>query len=249
MPRTARLVLPGLPHHVTQRGNNSQDVFFTDDDRNLYLRFLAEQFEAHRVRLVAWCLMSNHIHLVAIPAAADGLEAAIGRTHWRFSQAINRLLGRSGHLWQGRFLSCPLDEAHAYAAARYVERNPVRARIVRHAERYPWSSAEAHCCGRDRRGLVDAARWATRHPPEVWRTLLREPDDERLVESLRKATRNGRPLASDSFVSKLETRLGRRLRALPRGRPRKEPDGAAAQSTRKSTRKSTSKSTKGRRGA
>lgn len=114
-----------------------------------------------------------------------------------------------------------MDEAHTYAAVRYVERNPVRARIVRHAERYPWSSAEAHCTGHDRRGLVDAARWARRHPPKVWQAILRQPDDEKLVEGLRRASRTGRPLASDSFLSKLETAIGRRLRPLPRGRPRK----------------------------
>lgn len=121
---------------------------------------------------------------------------------------------------QGRFFSSPMDEAHACAAVRYVERNPVRARIVRHAERHPWSSAEAHCTGHDRRGLVDAARWGRRHPPEVWRAILRQPDDERFVEGLRSSARTGRPLASDSFLSKLETAIGRRLRPLQRGRPR-----------------------------
>ena len=221
MPRAARLVLPGLPHHVTQRGNNRQDVFFTDDDRELYLRLLAEQTQLHRVRLVAWCLMTNHVHLVLVPTDPAGLESAVGRTHWRYSQTINRLHGRSGHLWQGRFFSSPMDEAHAYAAVRHLERNPVRARIVRHAERSPWSSAEAHCTGHDRRGLVDAARWARRHPPEAWRAILRRPDDDAIVEALRKAARNGRPLASDSFLARLETAVGRRLRPLPRGRPRK----------------------------
>ena len=168
--------------------------------------------------------MTNHIHLVVIPSNADGLENAVGRTHWKYAQAINRLHGRSGHLWQGRFFSAPLDETHAYAAVRYVERNPVRAKMVRFAERYPWSSAEAHCSGLDRRKLVDTDRWAARHPPEVWKALLREPPEpehERIVEGLRKATRAGRPLASDSFIAKLETRVGRRLRPMPRGRPRK----------------------------
>ncbi len=144
MPRTARLVLPELPHHLTQRGNNRQDVFFTDDDRELCLRILAERTHLHRIRLVAWCLMSNHIHLVLVPTDPAGLENAFGRTHWRCSQTINLLHGRSGHLWKGRFVSSPTDEAHACAAVRSVERNPVRARIVRakpSALRGPWSSA------------------------------------------------------------------------------------------------------------
>lgn len=98
MPRTARLVLPELPHHVTQRGNNRQDVFFTDDDRELSLRLLAEQAHLHRVRLVAWCLMTNHIHLVLVPTDPERLENAVGRTHWRYDQAINGVHGRSGHL-------------------------------------------------------------------------------------------------------------------------------------------------------
>ena len=225
MPRLSRTVFAGLPHHITQRGNRREDIFFAGEDRAVYLSWLKEYAEVHDVEILAYCLITNHIHLVVIPSHADGLENAVGRTHWKYAQAINRLHGRSGHLWQGRFFSAQLDETHAYAAVRYVERNPVRAKMVRFAERYPWSSAEAHCSGLDRRKLIDTDRWAARHPPEVWKALLREPPEpehERIVESLRKATRAGRPLASDSFIAKLETRVGRRLRPMPRGRPRKE---------------------------
>lgn len=231
MPRIARVVVPGLAHHVTQWGNNRQDVFLADDDRRFYLRTLGEQARLHGVDIVAYCLMTNHVHLVVVPGDAAGLELAVGRTHWRFTQAINRIHGRSGHLWQGRFFSCPLDDEHALAAVRYVERNPVRARIVRLAERYPWSTAAAHCgVARPRSDApaIAATAWLRRYPPAKWQRMLREPDDEAIVERLRAATRTGRPAATDSILSKLETKLNRRLRALPRGRPPKTPAKAPA---------------------
>ncbi len=109
MPRVARIVIPGCPHHITQRGNNRQDVFFVDEDRDAYLRMLGEQAERFGVRVEAYCLMSNHVHLVATPRHADSLAKAIGRTHWLYTQYVNRLHGRSGHLWQNRFFSCALS--------------------------------------------------------------------------------------------------------------------------------------------
>jgi len=128
MPRVARVVIPNLAHHLTQRGNNRQAVFFTDDDRRFYLDLLGDMARAEGVEIVAWCLMTNHGHLIAVPAEPAALERAVGQTHWRYAQAINRLHVRSGHLWQGRFFSCPLDDEHLVAAVRYVERNPVRGR-------------------------------------------------------------------------------------------------------------------------
>jgi len=135
MPRHARIVIPGLSHHITQRGNNRQDVFFVDDDRVAYLDLLREQCLKHRVRVLGYCLMTNHIHLIATPAHEDSLNLAIGRTHFLYTQLINRLHDRSGHLWQGRFHSCLMDGAYTLAAMRYVERNPVRAKMTR----APWT--------------------------------------------------------------------------------------------------------------
>jgi putative transposase len=129
MPRVARVVIPGVPHHVTQRGNNRQDVFYTDDDRRHYLRLLGEQ--SHRV--LGYCLITNHVHLVVVPEHENSLARAIGRTHYLYTLYINRMHSRSGHLWQNRFFSCGLDEKHAYCALRYVELNPVRARIKQRA--------------------------------------------------------------------------------------------------------------------
>jgi len=207
---------------VTQRGNNRQDVFFVDDDRRAYLAMLGRQSEKFGLRVLGYCLMTNHVHLIAVPQREESLAKAVGRTHFAYTQYVNRLHGRSGHLWQNRFHSCALDDEHYWAAMRYVERNPVRAGLVRRAWRYPWSSAAAHCGGRDDTGLLDLDAWAEESVGWDWRAALREPQDERIVAALRLGTSRGRPLGSDSFISKLEHLVGRRLRPLPVGRPRKK---------------------------
>ncbi len=225
MARTARIVAPGLPHHIIQRGNNRQDVFFTDDDRGFYLKTLAEQSERFGLEVLGYCLMTNHVHLIASPGEAASLANAIGLTHFRYTQYVNRLHGRSGHLWQNRFYSCPLDNRHLLTAMRYIERNPIRAGMVRAAWRYPWSSAAAHCADTEgSSNLIDASGWRRRWPPETWRSILRDSDDEESAEELCRNTFNGRPLGGDSFIARLETKLNRRLRPRPVGRPRKKRD-------------------------
>ena len=124
----------GCGHHITQRGNNRADVFLVDDDRRVYLELLREQAKKYGLEVVGYCLLSNHVHLVAIPHGEEALAQAVGRTHFRYSQYVNRLHGRSGHLWQGRFHSCALDERHFWQALKYVELNSVRARLCRK----PW---------------------------------------------------------------------------------------------------------------
>ncbi len=163
------------------------------------------------------------MHLILTPPSEHALAATVGRTHFRYSQYINRLHGRSGHLWQGRFCSTALDQEHFWWALRYVERNPVRARVVRQAWRYRWSSAAAHVGETPSDELIDLRAWRRRSAGLDWRALLCEPEDELAVHRLRSSTHTGRPLGSDSFVAKLERRLGRRLRPLPVGRPRKRP--------------------------
>ena len=222
MPRVARVVAPGIPHHVTQRGNNRQDVFFTDDDRRFYLETLKEQSERYRLEVWGYCLMTNHVHLVVTPAGADSLANAIGRTNFQYTRYINRFHGRSGHLWQNRFFSCPTDGDHFLAAVRYAECNPRRARMVRLPWRYRWSSAAAHCGQGDPSGLLDVRKWRKIMRAAQWRKLLVEAQEEQEVELIRKRTFTGRPLGSDRFIAKLETRLNRRLRANPLGRPAKK---------------------------
>ena len=230
MPRIARIVIPDVPYHVTQRGNNRQDVFFTDDDRRVYLEFLRDYSRQFDLRLLGWCLMTNHVHLVAVPGRDDSLALAIGRTDLRYTQYVNRLHRRSGHLWQNRFYSCALDERHAVAALRYIEQNParqgaagaspVRARLCRVPWSYDWSSAAAHVGEGDPWELLDLAAWRRDWTGEEWKRMLREGLDAKEMGALRRHTSRGRPLGSDSFVSQIESLIGRRVRALPSGRPK-----------------------------
>lgn len=224
MPRVARIVIPGYPHHVTQRGNNRQDVFFTDDDRRLYLSLLQEHAEAYGLGLLGYCLMTNHVHLIATPRDPHSLAKALGRTHHRYTQYINRLHGRSGHLWQNRFYSCALDELHLWRALAYVERNPVRAGWVRRAWTYAWSSAAAHTGKAAAPPWLDMGLWTQTWQPAGWEQILRDREDEAMLGRIRLNTHRGRPLATDRVLAKLEHLLGRRLRSLPVGRPKKRQD-------------------------
>ena len=227
MPRVARIVVAGQPHHIVQRGNNRQDVFFVDDDRRVYLELLREHGRRFGFKVLGYCLMTNHVHIIGTPLREDSLAKSIGRTHFRYTQYINRMHGRSGHLWQNRFFSCTLDEVHCWRTMAYVERNPVRAKIVRKAWRFPWSSACAHIGQPDHAGqtdpsdLLDMAWWRREWGPSKWKRALEDAQDDAQVSSIRLCTHRGRPLVSDALLSKLEHRLGRRLRALPVGRPPK----------------------------
>lgn len=177
--------------------------------------------------------MTNHVHLLVVPRTAESLANAIGRTHWLHTLFINRRHGRRGHLWQNRFFSCPLDEAHEEAALRYLERNPVRARLVRLPWRYPWSSAAAHCgLAADGTGLLqDVSAWRRRYDGATWSKILQAPEDEAMITRLRRRTFNGRPLGSDRFIAKLESLLNRRLRDPVMGRPRKREKARVVLST------------------
>ena len=174
MARQARIVLPGVAHHITQRGNNRQDVFFVEDDRRVYLSYLKESAERYGLAVSAYCLMTNHIHLVATPEAEDSLSKTLGRTHLMYTQYVHRLHGRLGHFWQNRFYSCPMDAAHAHHAAAYVELNPVRAGMVADAWTYAWSSAAAHCGkGGDPSGMLTLGAWFEQMTVSEWQATLK----------------------------------------------------------------------------
>lgn len=226
MSRNARVVIPDFAHHVTQRGNNQQDVFFSEEDRRFYLELLKREATRFGVTIQGYCLMTNHVHLIATPRSEDSLARAIGRTDYRYAQTINRRYGRSGHLWQNRFYSCALDPAHLKAALRYVEINPVRARLVRKPWLYCWSSAEAHVEGRDSSGLLDMEFWDRTFGMSgtEWQEWLMERVAAGETERLRLHTHRGRPLGSEEFLSQLEARLGKRLRPLKVGRPKHKND-------------------------
>ena len=187
MPRLARTVCARVPHHITQRGNRREAVFFTDADRHVYLGWLREYAEKYQVDILAYCLMTNHVHLVAVPATGDGLQQLLKPLHMRYAQRVNRAQGWKGHVWQGRFFSAALDEAYLWAAVRYVERNPVRARMVRKAENYRWSSASAHCQLRQDDVLTKKAAWQKQFESiGDWSAWLAEGDEPEKLEVLRR---------------------------------------------------------------
>ena len=222
MPRIARVVIAGCAHHVTQRGNRQQDVFFCDADRRRYLDLLAEYSAKHGLAVQAYCLMRNHVHLIVVPREESSMGAALKPVHMRHTQQVNWTQGVTGRLWQGRFYSCPLDEQHLWTAVRYVERNPVRAGLVRRAEDWEWSSAAGHCGMRTDALAGDPCGLHRDVPPTKWAAWLAEPwgeVDNGRVEALRANTLTGRPVGGETFVRHLEHLVGRRLQALPRGRP------------------------------
>ena len=225
MPRIARVVLVDLPHHVTQRGNNRQQVFFTDADYLAYLAWLKQYTEQYGLAVLAYCLMPNHVHLIVIPHTVIALSRAVGRTHLRYTQRHHLIHAGSGHLWQNRFFSCALDEEYLWTALRYVERNPERAGLVTQAWDYPWSSAAAHCGGKDTSGLLDLSAWAALCPPAAWRDQLAVPEDEEDVRLMRRQTQLGRPVGSDAFLARLEREAGLDCHPRPVGRPKKTVDG------------------------
>jgi putative transposase len=221
MPRLARIVVPGIAHHITQRGNNKQDVFFVDEDKWQYLCILKEQSLAYDFRVLGYCLMTNHVHIIGIPNHEQSLAKAIGRTNFLYTQYVNRMHGRSGHLWQNRFYSCAMDDTYFWRSLRYIEQNPVRAKMVRVPWSYPFSSAGIHIGRRDKIGLIDIDYWNQLRGDMDWKDQLRQRLDNVSSVDLHNRYRRGRPLGSDRFISKLEVVLGRRLRPLPGGRPKK----------------------------
>ena len=209
----ARVVAPGIPHHVTQRGNRRLPTFFRPADYRLYLELMAEWCGREGVDIWAYCLMPNHVHMIAVPAAANSLARAIGEAHRRYSREINHREGWRGHLWQDRFTSFPMDETYLLTAARYVELNPVRAGLRKRPEAYPWSSAKAHLAGQDD-ALVKTAPLLELVPD--WRGFLAGGLDEEPAEAMRRHERTGRPLGAASFVKRLEKKL---RRPLVKGKP------------------------------
>jgi putative transposase len=228
MARIARLVIPGIPYHVTHRGNRRERVFCGHDDQRRYREWLARYAAEFDLAVWAYCLMTNHVHLLVVPGAANALARAIGRTHRRHAQALNARQAWSGHLWANRFFSTPLDDAHLWAGVRYIETNPVRAGMVARAEDYAASSAQAHA-----RGEPDALLATGRPFPDParvgdWSAWLAEGADAPTLERLRLATRTGRPCGSPDFIRRLEALTDRILTPLKRG-PKPKPDNPEGQ--------------------
>jgi putative transposase len=209
MARLARVVLPGYPHHITQRGNRRQDVFFKESDYEHYLGLLREWCAYESIEIWAYCLMTNHVHLIVKPKKKSNLGKAIGEVHRRYTRMINLRENWKGYLWQGRFASYPMDKNWLLKAAAYVELNPVKAGMVKNAWDYRWSSVHAHLAGVDTQGIIQPEKLLTLAGD--WETYLQEaqvePDNE-----FEKHERTGRPLGKESFIEKAERLLQRDLK-------------------------------------
>jgi putative transposase len=223
MARLARLVVPGLPHYVTQRGNGGARVFFGEGDYALYRDLLAAACRAAEVEVWAWCLMPNQVQLVLVPADADGLRRALAATHRRYAGIIHARRKRTGHFWHGRFGSVVMDEEHLAAALRDLSLKPVRARLVGRAGDWRWSSVRALLSDRDD-GLTTRGPMLERFAP--FRDFLAAPADPAALERLRTAESIGRPVGSNRFLARLERRSGRTLRPAKRGPKPRQRDAA-----------------------
>jgi len=218
MARLARIVIPGMPHHVTQRGNRREPTFFCEEDYATYLELMREWCAREGVAIWAYCLMPNHVHLIAVPEREDGLRRAIGEAHRRYTRRVNFRERWRGHLWQERFASFVLDEPYLLAAARYVELNPVRAGLVIAPSDYRWSSARAHLNGKDDCLVKVSPLLAI---AGNWRRLLTSALTEEELKRFRAHERTGRVLGDDEFLKRLEKQLGRVLRRQKPG-PKKQ---------------------------
>jgi len=208
MPRIARVVIPDIPHHIIQRGNRRQPVFFSDDDRSAYLDYLCLHAKPAGISIWAYCLMDNHVHLIAVPKHKASFADGFSESQKRYSRRINFRENWRGHLWEGRFKSYPLDEFHLYAAMRYVERNPVRAKIVKQPWEYPWSSAQAHI-KKENDKVIDS-NFVTNEIKD-WAEYIAKEDNKNDLVLLRNHSHTGRPLGDKKFIDFLEKISGRML--------------------------------------
>ena len=215
MARISRIVVPEYPHHVTQRGVRSMTVFYNQEDRLCYLRFMADETERFGVEVLAWCLMTNHVHFIAVPEREESMARAFGEAHRRYTRMKNFSEGVRGYLFQGRFGSSVLDERHLLTATRYVEMNPVRAKMVILPWEYHWSSAAYHA------GLLESDPLVKDRSMmglvREWREYLLGGEEQE--DEIRLATRTGRPAGDQRFVSAIEGITGRDLSMGKPGRP------------------------------
>lgn len=222
MPRIARVVGVGLPHHITQRGNYRQDIFEDDKDRQKYLRLLKSEAERYRLQILAYCLMSNHVHFIGVPKKDRSMAEVFKYVNMQYSQYFNKKKGQGGHLFQGRFFSSILDEYYLMVCARYIERNPVRARIVKNAWDWKWSSARAHCGIDPSDGFgVDNLFSYIEIEKSQWKEFLSQEDNHQDIHTIKKETMKGRPIAGEGFIRNLEEKFKRILVTKPKGRPKK----------------------------
>ena len=218
MQRCARNIFIDIPHHLTQWGNYRQPVFFTDDDYLSYLELLWQYSLLYRLEIWTYCLMPNHMHLIAVPHTEASCAHTLGVGHMRYAQYRHRQSHGGGHLRQGRIFSAPLDALDCSRAIRYVEMNPVRAGLVATPEAWPWSSAASHLSGL----RLPGASFPSDEALLCWREFLQLEDPPGTVEIIRQCTAAGLPVGDAPFLTELEALAGRPLKWNPRGRPKQE---------------------------
>lgn len=222
MSRDVRSVIPLLPHHVTQRGGRRQDVFFIPGDRCVYLELLSHYGARYGVELLAYTLMTNHVHHLVVPHEKDSLRLTFQMTHKRYAEYINARHQWTGHLWQAKFFSSPVDDSYFWIALRYIYRNPVEAQMVKHSSEYSWSSASAHCGKGIDPYITTEGRYGARIATKVdmfeWLKELPNPEH---VTQLRRCTRRDLPTGSEDFLDSLEREYGVRAHLPKIGRPKK----------------------------
>ena len=175
MARQRRWVAVGLPHHITQRGNGRRDIFLDDRLKQIYLNVLADEARRFQLRILGYCIMTNHVHLIAIPETELAMAFTLRRAHGKFAQYWNTQVGTVGHMWQNRYFSCPVEPARVWSVLRYVEQNPVRAGMVPHATDYAWSSAAPHTQGMGAHRILDMSWWSREWTSGDWVTALNAP--------------------------------------------------------------------------
>ena len=230
MARPLRLIEAGLAFHVTARGNYRQTVFFSDHDRAEYLDLLQRYAGVEGLEILGWCAMTNHVHLLVVPQRRESLSRCLQRVQSEYSRRLNQRHGpRTGHLWQSRFYSCPLEGQAVWTVLRYIECNPVRAGLVPEAWESGWSSAAVHCSFQPAPAFLSAREWAALWSAQRWQSVLAHGQDERQIAAIQEASRRGLPFGSDQFVKQMGHRAGRNLIARSVGRPRvRSASGTAA---------------------
>ncbi|MDP8991305.1 MAG: transposase [Acidobacteriota bacterium] len=227
MPRRNRIVVPGLPHHITQRGNGRHSIFDSDGDRRVFLALLGRYAAAYGMSIWGYCLMSNHFHLIVVPERAESAAKALGSLLASYARYLNVQRESCGHLWQARYYSVPMEPVYCWTALAYVEHNPVRAGMSETAERYRWSSAAARLGMCAAPAWLDLEAWREEWTAAEWRRLLEDRRAESVIgKELHEVTLSGYPLGR-ALVERLERELGKRLRRGKAGRPRKERTASA----------------------
>lgn len=221
MPENAKTAMPKLPYHITQRGSYHHNIFQDDEDRLKYLSWIDEYSKKYHLSIFAYCLMDNHVHFIATPQQEDSLAGALGIAHIRYSQYINRKRKASGSLWQGRFYSCTLNKSHLKAAIRYVEKNPVRAGIVKKAWQWKWSSAAVHIGKGNQIIYLEDITHLINVSAKSWKQYLDSDENEEDINDIRKHTLLGFPLGTSSLDAKSDKKMSNLINDPPKERPKK----------------------------